>query len=81
MIITERTLTDKQEAERDYRQVYQLNINGEERFYVREGEPEDATLGRDFNDVYNIISLMQKAYDAGKNGEEFVVEHKFIEED
>jgi hypothetical protein len=35
--------------------------------------PEDATLERDLDYVYDIPMLMEKAYEAGKNGEEFVV--------
>lgn len=34
-----------------------------------EGEPEDATLGRDFSDVYRIAEMVQLAYEAGVNGE------------
>lgn len=34
-----------------------------------EGEPEDATLGRDFSDVYRIAEIVQLAYEAGVNGE------------
>ncbi|QDX93608.1 hypothetical protein EEL30_15660 [Brevibacillus laterosporus] len=35
--------------------------------------PEDATLERDLNFVYNIPDLMRQAYEAGKNGEPFEV--------
>lgn len=38
-----------------------------------EGEPEDASLGRDYSDVYKISTLLQKAYIAGKLGEEINV--------
>lgn len=37
----------------------------------KEGEPEDNTLNRDLNDVYSISDLIELAYNAGKNGEEF----------
>lgn len=35
--------------------------------------PEDATLERDMSFVYEIPDLMRQAYEAGKNGEPFVV--------
>jgi len=36
--------------------------------------PEDATIGRSLVSCNEIISLMELAYIAGKNGEEFKVE-------
>jgi hypothetical protein len=57
----------------DYRSAYDIKIDGEEVFSIWEGEPEDATLSRDMNDVYSIPSLMQRAYDAGKAGESFTI--------
>lgn len=41
-----------------------------------EGEPEDANLGRDYNDVYNIEDLVKMAYEAGKNGEPLEIDRK-----
>ncbi|WNF07450.1 hypothetical protein [Brevibacillus borstelensis] len=35
--------------------------------------PEDATLERDLNFVYDIPDLMRQAYEAGRNGEPFVI--------
>jgi len=43
-----------------------------------ESEPEDNYLFRDLNDVYFISDLIQKAYEAGKRGEEF--EYELIED-
>lgn len=43
------------------------------------GEPEDNSLGRDWNDVYTIKSLILDAYEAGKRGEE--LELTEVEED
>lgn len=36
---------------------------------------EDATLSRNFADCHDIPALLRKAYEAGKNGEEFTVIH------
>jgi len=33
-----------------------------------EGEPEDMTLFRDLSDAYDIASLVQAAYDLGREG-------------
>ncbi len=45
-----------------------------------DGEPEDANINRDFNDVYSITDLMKMAYDAGKNGEDFTVTSTTVDE-
>lgn len=44
-----------------------------------EGEPEDMYLFRDLSDAYNIETLVQLAYEAGKRGEEYFYEE--IEEE
>lgn len=41
-----------------------------------EGEPEDASLDRDYIDVYSIEDLVKMAYDAGKNNETLEIDHK-----
>ena len=38
--------------------------------YYGDAEPEDASLARDYNDVYYIEDMIQEAYVAGKAGEE-----------
>ena len=66
----------EEEIERcDYRDAYVIEINGDQVFSVCDDEPEDSNLGRSFSDVYCIGSLMQMAYNAGKNGEEFEIEN------
>lgn len=39
------------------------------------GEPEDNSLGRNFNDVFYIEEAIRIAYEAGKNGEKLEVEN------
>ncbi len=51
----------------------EIFVNGKKMFYVIDGEPEDRLLCRDFSDCYEITTLMQLAYNAGKNGEEFIL--------
>ena len=77
IIVTSRT---EEEIEKcDYRDAYEIKINGERVFKVRDDEPEDNNLSRSFSDVYNIPDLLQLAYEAGKNGELFNIE--YIESD
>jgi len=51
-----------------------IKVNGKGRINAFPGEPEDFSLERDLNFVYDIIPLMQEAYEAGKKGEELKVE-------
>lgn len=53
----------------DYRDKLEIHVDGKQRFHVSDGEPEDANLGRDFNDCMNIDTLMEEAYQAGVRGE------------
>jgi len=57
----------------DYRDALEIRINGEKVFSVSDGEPEDANLGRDFNDAYSVPELLKRAFEAGKNGETFEI--------
>ena len=75
-----KSLTDEAIDKRDYRDILEITINGKTVFSVFDGELEDANLRRDFNDCWKISDLMQLAYDAGKNGEEFEVSHMRVEE-
>jgi len=81
MKVTERTYSDQQMSERDYIGAsLEIEINDKTAFSISEGDPEDMTLNRDLHSCYGIISLMKEAYEAGKNGEEFIVEKAYIED-
>ena len=75
----ELTVTQRSEKEVencDYRDAIQyVGVYGgkEVKLQFSDGEPEDANLSRDFNDVYSIESLVQMAYDAGKAGAELKI--------
>tara|TARA_Y100000310_G_C20694461_1_gene824528 strand:- start:4453 stop:4671 length:219 start_codon:yes stop_codon:yes gene_type:complete len=60
----------------DYRESCRIEVNGKNRITVGTPEPEDATLSRDLNFVYDIVPLMKEAWDAGKRGEEFIFVHE-----
>ena len=53
--------------------IMHIFIDGERVFRVMDGESEDATLGRDFNDCWGIPDLLEQAHKAGVNGEPFTV--------
>lgn len=59
------SLTEEAIEERDYREAVVIEIDGEKVFEVRNGEPEDSNLSRDFSDVWKIPELMEKAFKAG----------------
>jgi len=80
MIVTIVERTDEQLADYDYRDAFQINIDGQKKFFVSDGEPEDANLGRDFSDVYKIGELMTLAYEAGKRGEDLVFTNEAFDE-
>ena len=55
-----------------------ITDEGKYNLSLGESEPEDNYLFRDLNDVYFISDLINKAYEAGKRGEEF--EYELIED-
>ena len=71
MKVVERFRSEKAVEQCDDRNAMEIEINGTIEFRASDGEPEDATLNRDFNDCYNITNFMKAAYAAGKAGEEF----------
>lgn len=54
-----------------YKIIVETNNGSRNDISFYDGEPEDNTLGRNFNDVYSIPDLLKIAYEAGKNGEEW----------
>ena len=53
----------------------EMFINNESKVWVTDltEDPEDAIIGRGLIDCEEIVSLMELAYKAGKNNEEFIV--------
>jgi len=80
MKVTVKSLSEKLYEKRDCRDMLEILIDGKSSFTVFDGEPEDATLARDFNDCWSIPGLMRVAFDAGKNGEDFEVENVNVDE-
>ena len=49
----------------DGRAGLQIIVDGKVRCNFLDGEPEDNSLGRNFDDCYTIVDLMREAYIAG----------------
>jgi hypothetical protein len=81
MKITIKTLSEKALENNDYRDEYHLLVNGTLEIEANDyGEPEDNTLSRDLSFVYDILPLMKKAYEAGKNGVALEIEEIKLDE-
>ncbi len=65
---------------KDYRYTLTIDIDGRQAFRVHDGESEDATLNRDFNDCYQVANLMRRAHEAGARGEPFEIEKVEVDE-
>lgn len=74
MIVKVISRTEDELAEYDYQDKLEIYVDGVGKFSAHDGEPEDANLSRDFSECHNIPELMRLAYEAGKNGEEFIIE-------
>jgi len=80
MKITAQTLSETGLERFDYRSSLRILVDDKNVFDAMDGEPEDATLSRDFNDCYKIPSLMRLAYEAGKNGEELEIVNEEVDD-
>lgn len=57
---------------------FKLWVDGKHKFSIGSLSecPEDATIERDLNFVYEIVPLIRAAYDAGRNGELLEIEQE-----
>lgn len=70
------SLTEEVLEKREYQDVVAIEVDGERKFRVCDGEPEDNNLSRNFSDVTYIPNLMKMAYEAGKKGEKLEIEYE-----
>jgi len=80
MKVEEFSLTEKELDNRDGRDAMVIKINGTKVFSVHDGEPEDNTLSRNFNDCWSIVKLIRQAYEAGKKQEGLFFKRTLIDE-
>lgn len=59
----------------EYQMELTVEVDGVKKFNVYDGELEDNSLGRNFNDCHKLPELMRLAYEAGVRGEAFEVEN------
>lgn len=74
------SLTDEAIEKREYRNALVIRVNGVDQLSFIDGEPEDANLSRDFSDCFNIITLIEEAYNAGRHGEKLDIDIEEVEE-
>lgn len=76
MKITFISSSDTWEEDHDYRQFFKVNIDDLPVLDFCDGEPEDATLSRDFSDVFCIPAVIERVVATVKAGEEIVIENR-----
>ena len=70
MKIVTKTLSAEDYKENYFHNEYEIHVDDKKEISANDyGEPEDNSLNRDLNFVYNIVPLMKRAYEAGKAGE------------
>ena len=69
------TPDEENEGMREGVEVVLLTNEGSNSVEFRGGEPEDMIVGRDLSDVWRISTLLEMAYNAGKNGETLEIAH------
>lgn len=80
MKLTFVTLTENAIAERDYCDLYAIEIDDKKVFSVADGEPEDNNLSRNFNDVYKLKELLLTMYQAGADSEKLEINDTEVED-
>jgi hypothetical protein len=80
MKVKEISLSEKSCEENDYRDAFEIEVDGVSLFSFYDGEPEDSNMGRNFSDVRSIVGAMRLAHKAGKDGQEFEVESIEVDE-
>jgi hypothetical protein len=80
MLILEKRRSESLLEEMDYKDALEIYMDNKLIFSVFDGEPEDSNLSRDFSDCNNVFNLMEKMYNAGKNGIDITFKQEFSDE-
>lgn len=59
----------------DYREAYKIEADNGVSASFMDGDTEDANISRDFNDVYQIQYLIERANQLGLEGKTVTIEH------
>jgi len=73
------TLTEKAMNER-MGEILVIHMNDKIEFQVSDGEPEDNTLSRNFNDCYGVPRILRLAHEAGVAGDKLEIINEEVEE-
>lgn len=68
-------------SEDDGRYYFGVQVDGKYMMSFYDGEPEDNSLHRNFNDVFSIGDLITKAHLAGTLGEKLVIDQVDVDWD
>ena len=61
-------ITGEAIEDNDWKESYEILIDGKSAFRVEDGEPEDNTLCRNFNSVYGLQKIFETIHNSSKNG-------------
>lgn len=61
---------------RDFRNAFVVVVNGKSFLNFVDGEPEDNSISRNFNDILNIGSLIERAIKARDSGESVEIKNE-----
>jgi hypothetical protein len=73
MLVEIRESNDEFRKNNEYRDHFSINVDGKERLSFTDGESEDNSLCRNFNDIYGIADLLIEANEAGLNGKQIKI--------
>lgn len=76
MQVTVLSFSNKLLKQENYRNGYAIKTDKNVNLKFIEGEPEDASISRDYNDVFKITDLIEVAYQAGMNKEKIEIIYK-----
>jgi hypothetical protein len=77
MLVRTVSLNEEGMENNDFQDGIIITFDDKKVFSVVDGEPEDNNLSRNFGDCYSILELLEQAYNAGKNGEDWT----FVQEE
>ena len=80
MKITVTRLTEEAKKDRDERDGFAIDIDGKCVFSAWDGEPEDNSLARNFNDCLKIPDILKMVFERGKTGETFEIEYQKLDD-
>lgn len=75
-----RTASEEFWENHDYREFFEVVVDGTTKISCMDGEPEDNNLMRNFSSIRNVRQLMELSYAAGQRGEELSIDEVEVDE-